>query len=761
MPLELKSGDRFLNLNLGGRAVLAQLLDRVEGCRLYDVITASFATRKLVDVAHAFGTALGHVSCQLGRARPAVPRGCRILSGCDHLALASSLECAALGSMDDRVAAWDIRHVERLAGNLSFIADAPTAALVAEALRVHAAHVQPHYAATEAAVADGSYRPDALDSTWRLSWIHGDANNHNVMVRVPNHASTSDGAPAAEAAAALVRACDPSSYVFIDWEDASFSYAVHDVAISLTYLILDAGGLGDIDANAEAGAAPSPVLDAACAFVRAVSSVCPLKPSEASALPALVVSRLATSLLQSSKAAAAADSEAQREYILVHAGPAAALLRALLAPGAVDAMSARMLAACGLTTTVARPPRSYVYRPHVSLEQARCSALVASALQWLGTQAAAGAIGSDGAQSPLHPVIRHDTAFAHVKEDEATGSGDDAATAAAGAGKTGWVPRAAHFPSPPGASWWPRPPFVYDFGAGNDELSGVVGTDPDKLARFTDMMFQPLAPPPAPAQPIAPGAGADAAASPLAPAAPACTPLYTASPAGAPADGAGVFRIGWGQYGEARVLYQSEHFVKEQPAGEGKPPRPEDEPRTVHLGVDLEAPAGTPVHAPLAGVVHSVARNLHPLDYGPCVILRHTLRVTLKGASASDSEGEVTVDVPFFTLYGHLSVDTLVGPDGSPRLREGQAIPAGGVVGWVGPEAVNGGWPPHLHFQVNTELGHGGWQGDYPGVCAAGDWPVYAALCPDPNLLLRCPHVAPVGQPWGCGDVAAVMPLTA
>jgi hypothetical protein len=73
----------------------------------------------------------------------------------------------------------------------------------------------------------------------------------------------------------------------------------------------------------------------------------------------------------------------------------------------------------------------------------------------------------------------------------------------------------------------------------------------------------------------------------------------------------------------------------------------------------------------------------------------------------------------------------------------------------VGDEAVNGGWPPHAHFQLNTELDLGGWRGDYPGVAAVADWPAYHVLCPDANLLLRCPWVRPVGWEAGAGAASA------
>ena len=144
--------------------------------------------------------------------------------------------------------------------------------------------------------------------------------------------------------------------------------------------------------------------------------------------------------------------------------------------------------------------------------------------------------------------------------------------------------------------------------------------------------------------------------------------------------------------------------------------------------MDLQVPAGTAVRAPLAGVVHSFARNEHALDYGPAVVLRHDLAA---GAVA-------------YTLYGHLTLSSLVTPAGTWRLAVGQPLAAGDTVGWVGGAHVNGGWPPHLHLQLNTECGHGGWVGDYPGVCTRADWPAYRALCPDPNVLLRCAAAGPI-----------------
>src|SRR5258708_1956966 len=49
--------------------------------------------------------------------------------------------------------------------------------------------------------------------------------------------------------------------------------------------------------------------------------------------------------------------------------------------------------------------------------------------------------------------------------------------------------------------------------------------------------------------------------------------------------------------------------------------------------------------------------------------------------------------------------------------------------------AENGGWPPHLHFQVITDLLDRGT--DFPGVALAAERGIWAELSPSPNLLLR------------------------
>ena len=166
--------------------------------------------------------------------------------------------------------------------------------------------------------------------------------------------------------------------------------------------------------------------------------------------------------------------------------------------------------------------------------------------------------------------------------------------------------------------------------------------------------------------------------------------------------------IGVGRYNEARLLYTSALFATG--------PSPLDERRTIHLGLDLFAPVGTSIRAPFAGVVHALANNQAPQDYGAVVILRH-----------ETDEGQ-----SFFTLYGHLDLSVL------GRLSVGQNIVAGEAFAQIGPPDVNGGWPPHLHFQLITDLLDLGT--DFPGVAPPGQRDVWLSLSPDPNLIVRVPR---------------------
>lgn len=160
--------------------------------------------------------------------------------------------------------------------------------------------------------------------------------------------------------------------------------------------------------------------------------------------------------------------------------------------------------------------------------------------------------------------------------------------------------------------------------------------------------------------------------------------------------------IAYGGYLEPRNLYRrSAHFNQQDPSTE----------RTIHLGIDFWAAAGSVVVAPLAGRVHSFQDNVGLGDYGPTIILAHATTVGT-----------------FYTLYGHLSRASLDG------LGMGKNIAAGEPLAKLGTAAVNGDYAPHLHFQVVLDVQ--GKAGDYPGVCSASEVDFYKNNCPDPLLLL-------------------------
>ncbi|MGO4909738.1 peptidoglycan DD-metalloendopeptidase family protein [Pseudorhodobacter sp. W20_MBD10_FR17] len=159
---------------------------------------------------------------------------------------------------------------------------------------------------------------------------------------------------------------------------------------------------------------------------------------------------------------------------------------------------------------------------------------------------------------------------------------------------------------------------------------------------------------------------------------------------------------GLGLYGENRTCYASAQFAD----------KASDERRTVHLGVDVFAPAGTPVYAPFAGKVRHLTYNADPLDYGHTLILEHA------------------GPLPFFTLYGHL------GSSLPSLLTVGESVAAGQHIAHLGDWHENGGWAAHLHFQIMTTMLEQT-QGNFFGVGHAGLWGVWSQICPDPNLILR------------------------
>ena len=162
-------------------------------------------------------------------------------------------------------------------------------------------------------------------------------------------------------------------------------------------------------------------------------------------------------------------------------------------------------------------------------------------------------------------------------------------------------------------------------------------------------------------------------------------------------------KFGIGGYNELRNLYSRSKVFDSIGLDE--------EPRRLHLGIDIWGEEGSKVFAPLGGMVHSYAFNKEFGNYGATLILLHQLDT-----------------LTFYTLYGHLSLEDIA------RVSEFQYIVRGYVIGHFGKPEENGNWPPHLHFQVIKDMRVN--KGDYPGVCKFSERKKYLDNCPDPDAIL-------------------------
>lgn len=157
---------------------------------------------------------------------------------------------------------------------------------------------------------------------------------------------------------------------------------------------------------------------------------------------------------------------------------------------------------------------------------------------------------------------------------------------------------------------------------------------------------------------------------------------------------------GVGKYNEHRPTMYGQDLFQDQ-----------KEPRTVHMGVDLGAPAGTPVFSFMEGTVLDQRYHAEPGDYGATLVTVHELE-----------EG-----VCLYALWGHLSKKSL-------ELRNsGERFEAGETLAYVGEKHENGGWNPHLHFQLSWIRPVGC---NLPGVVKLSDRETALKVFPDPLLVL-------------------------
>ena len=91
--------------------------------------------------------------------------------------------------------------------------------------------------------------------------------------------------------------------------------------------------------------------------------------------------------------------------------------------------------------------------------------------------------------------------------------------------------------------------------------------------------------------------------------------------------------------------------------------------KDVHRGMDVPAPAGTPIYAAADGVVSTTAH----WSYGTCVKISHSPSLV--------------------TIYGHMSAR-------AEGITDGVFVTQGQLIGYVGSTGNSTG--NHLHFEVNV-----------------------------------------------------------
>ncbi|MBN8541319.1 MAG: peptidoglycan DD-metalloendopeptidase family protein [Deltaproteobacteria bacterium] len=165
------------------------------------------------------------------------------------------------------------------------------------------------------------------------------------------------------------------------------------------------------------------------------------------------------------------------------------------------------------------------------------------------------------------------------------------------------------------------------------------------------------------------------------------------------------FDFGLGRYDEDRVgMYNADFFNGKDPVAR----------RTIHMGLDLGAPAGTPVFSPVAAKLWGVNFLEREGDYGGTIILECQPPDQLRCPT-------------LYMLFGHLAKDSL------RHIQTFAEIQCGDLVGWLGEPSENGGWNPHLHWQLS-------WSRplkiDLPGAVSALYRDKAKSVFPDPTASL-------------------------
>jgi len=133
----------------------------------------------------------------------------------------------------------------------------------------------------------------------------------------------------------------------------------------------------------------------------------------------------------------------------------------------------------------------------------------------------------------------------------------------------------------------------------------------------------------------------------------------------------------------------------------------------IHLGVDVNAPAGTPVALDMPGRL-VLLDNDHPLvgGWGTRVMIKLT-------------------DAPIVLIYAHLA---------NVRRHVGEALRRGDIIAEVGPSDTNGVWYTHTHVQAMTMGAYGRFlhkPQELDGYGKKEDISELAELFPDPTNFIK------------------------
>ena len=164
------------------------------------------------------------------------------------------------------------------------------------------------------------------------------------------------------------------------------------------------------------------------------------------------------------------------------------------------------------------------------------------------------------------------------------------------------------------------------------------------------------------------------------------------------------FSTFFGGYLETRAVYDSSDYEVLTERG--------FENRTTHLGVDFWVNEKTSINSIEDGIIKIITNDKTSKGYGGLIIIEHNLG-----------------SLKFYSLYGHLTDQK------KSKLKVGDFVEKGEKIAEIGSVKENGGWSPHLHFQIMLTILD--YKNDFPGVCLESEKKIWSSICPNPNLILN------------------------